>query len=105
MSSEEYGSTRFFINQNDDDENAKVRIMHDIYQKTERCFVWLGEFKDAILATTMFDLIRKGKEVKSVVDIKNLLPKDKYRFWESVRLLDIDDSTWETVNGTISTPW
>ncbi|TGO46792.1 hypothetical protein BCON_0307g00030 [Botryotinia convoluta] len=78
------------INQNDNDEKTtQVRIMRDIYQKTERCLVWLGEFGNAKLVTTMFDLIQKGKELKSASDIKNLPPKDKYRF-----LNDIMTAPW-----------
>ncbi|KAF7885849.1 uncharacterized protein EAF02_004358 [Botrytis sinoallii] len=94
------------INQNDNDEkNTQVRLMREIYQKTERCLVWLGEFRNAKPVTTMFDLIRKGRELKSASDIKNLPPKDKYRFWESLGLLDIDDSAWETVNDIMTAPW
>ncbi|KAF5868200.1 putative heterokaryon incompatibility protein [Botrytis fragariae] len=59
------------INQNDNDEkNTQVRLMRDIYQKTERCLIWLGEFEDAKPVTTMSDLIRKGKELTSASNIK-----------------------------------
>ncbi|TGO39340.1 hypothetical protein BHYA_0056g00520 [Botrytis hyacinthi] len=79
--------------------------MREIYQKTERCLVLLGEFSNAKPVTTMFDLIRKGKELKSASDIKNLPPKDKYRFWESLGLLEIDDFAWEAVNDIMTALW
>ncbi|TGO23596.1 hypothetical protein BPAE_0127g00160 [Botrytis paeoniae] len=94
------------INQNDNDEkNTQVRLMRDIYQKTERCLVWLGLFRDAKPVTTMFDLIRKGKELYSASDIKNLPTKDKYHFWESLGLLDIDVFAWKIVDNIMTASW
>ncbi|KAF7887932.1 uncharacterized protein EAF01_011086 [Botrytis porri] len=92
-------------NDNDEKKSKEMLVMRDVYKKTERCLFWLGEFEDTKPVATIFDLIRKGKELQCASDINNLPPKDKYRFWESLGLLGIDISAWGIVDNIMAAPW